>query len=174
MNSSFYNGISGVKTSQFAMDVQANNIANINTNGYKGSSPEVSSLFSTIMTGTYAAYDNDKGYGAQSQTTALNMAQGILENTDRPFDLAIQGEGWFGVQGQNAKSYYTRAGSFTIDGSGSLVDANGNYLLATSGNNMTPTTLDAATLAKFGTYYKATTSNPVTPYAISAIGDIPL
>lgn len=174
MNSSFYNGISGAKTNQFAMDVQANNISNINTNGYKGSSPEISSLFSTILTGTYAAYINDKGYGSQSQTATLNMAQGILENTDRPFDLAIQGEGWFGVTGQNAKSYYTRAGSFTIDGAGSLVDANGNYLLATSGNNMTPTTLDAETLAKFGTYYKSTTSNPVTPYAISAMGDVPL
>ncbi|WP_052433486.1 flagellar hook-basal body complex protein [Sulfurospirillum arsenophilum] len=175
MNSSFYNGVSGIKSQQFAMDVQANNIANANTNGYKYSSPEISSLFSTALTGAYASYANDRGLGAQSQTTALNMGQGVLENTDSPFDLAIQGEGWFGVKGQNAaKTYYTRAGSFSLDGKGSLVNADGYYLMATSGNNMTPASLDAATLAKFGTYYKSTSTSPVTPYAITPMTDIPL
>lgn len=175
MNSSFYNGVSGIKTQQFAMDVQANNIANANTNGYKYSSPEISSLFSTALTGAYASYSNDKGLGAQSQTTALNLGQGILENTDSPFDLAIQGDGWFGIKGQNtAKTYYTRAGSFSLDGQGSLVNADGYYLMATSGNNMTPTTLDDATLAKFGTYYKSTSTTPVTPYAITPMDDVPL
>ena len=66
MNSSFYNGVSGIKTQQFAMDVQANNIANANTIGYKYSSPEISSLFSTALAGAYASYSNDKGLGAQS------------------------------------------------------------------------------------------------------------
>ncbi|WNZ00246.1 Flagellar hook protein FlgE [Sulfurospirillum sp. 'SP'] len=175
MNSSFYNGVSGIKTQQFAMDVQANNIANANTNGYKYSSPEISSLFSTALTGAYASYSNDKGLGAQSQTTALNLGQGILENTDSPFDLAIQGDGWFGIKGQNtAKTYYTRAGSFSLDGQGSLVNADGYYLMATSGNNMTPTTLDPETLAKFGTYYKSTSTTPVTPYAITPMADVPL
>ena len=127
MTSSFYNGISGIKTHQFAMDVQANNIANINTHAYKGNTPEISSLFSTTLTGAYASYANDKGLGAQSQTTALNLAQGVLENTDSPFDLAIQGDGWFGIKGQDtAKTYYTRAGSFSIDAQGSLVNADGS------------------------------------------------
>jgi len=175
MNSSFYNGVSGIKSQQFAMDVQANNIANANTNGYKYSSPEISSLFSTALTGAYASYANDKGLGAQSQTTSLNMGQGILENTDSPFDLAIQGDGWFGVKGQDAaKTYYTRAGSFTLDGQGSLVNADGYYLMATSGNNMTPASLDAATLAKFGTYYKSNSTSPVTPYTITPMADVPL
>lgn len=174
MNSSFYNGVSGIKTQQFAMDVQANNIANINNSGFKGSTPEVSTLFSTTLTGAYFALANDRGLGSQSQTTALNLEQGVLENTDSPFDLAIQGEGWFGVQGQNGKTYYTRAGSFSMDAAGSLVDANGNYLMATSGNNITPTTLDAATLAHFGTYYKAATSAPAIPYAIAATDNVPL
>ncbi|WP_333802898.1 flagellar hook-basal body complex protein [Sulfurospirillum sp.] len=175
MNSSFYNGVSGIKTQQFAMDVQSNNIANVNTNGYKYSSPEISSLFSTALTGAYASYANDKGLGAQSQTTALNMGQGILQNTDSTFDLAIQGEGWFGVKGQDTtKTYYTRAGAFTLDGKGSLVNADGYYLMATSGNNIIPTSLDAATLAKFGTYYKAQTSSPVTPYTVTPMTDIPL
>ena len=112
MNSSFYNSISGVKSFQFAMDVQSNNIANISTVGFKGSTPEISSLFSTTLAGTYASYANDDSLGASSQTTAFNMSQGILENTDNPFDLALGGEGWFGVQGLDGKTYYTRAGQF--------------------------------------------------------------
>ena len=175
MTSSFYNGISGIKTQQFAMDVQANNISNINTSAYKGNTPEISSLFSTALTGAYASYANDKGLGAQSQTTALNLTQGVLENTESPFDLAIQGDGWFGVKGQDSKkTYYTRAGSFSLDAQGSLVNADGSYLMATSGNNIAPTSLDAATLAKFGTYYKAQTSSPLTPYAITPMTDIAL
>jgi flagellar hook protein FlgE len=176
MTSSFYNGISGIKSQQFAMDVQANNIANINTSAYKGSSAEISTLFSTVLTGTYASYSNDKGLGAQSQTTALDLAQGVLENTDSPFDLAIQGDGWFGVKGQDtAKTYYTRAGSFSLDAQGSLVNADGYYLMATPGNNIAPTSLDAATLAKFGTYYNAaTTGGALTPYAITPMSDVSL
>ncbi|MDD4504859.1 MAG: flagellar hook-basal body complex protein [Sulfurospirillaceae bacterium] len=174
MNSSFYNGVSGIKTQQFAIDVQANNIANINNSGFKGSTPEFSTLFSTTLTGAYFSLANDKGLGAQSQTTSLNLEQGVLENTDSPFDLAIQGEGWFGVQGQNGKTYYTRAGAFSIDAAGSLVDASGNYLMATSGNNIAATTLDAKTLAQFGTYYKAATSAPAIPYAITAMDNVPL
>ncbi|MBP9492959.1 MAG: flagellar hook basal-body protein, partial [Sulfurospirillum sp.] len=111
MNSSFYNGISGVKSHQFGLDVWANNISNISTMGFRGSTPEFSSLFSATLTGSYFdPTSNDKGLGSQSQTTGLNMQQGILENTDNPFDLAISGEGWFGVRGQNNQIYYTRAG----------------------------------------------------------------
>lgn len=175
MNSSFYNGISGVKSHQFGLDVWANNISNISTMGFRGSTPEFSSLFSATLTGSYFdPTSNDKGLGSQSQTTGLNMQQGILENTDNPFDLAISGEGWFGVQGQNSQIYYTRAGDFSVDSAGSLVDKNGHYLLATLGNNITPTTLDQATLDKFGQYYSSPTNRPVQAYAISMMGDVPL
>ena len=175
MNSSFYNGISGVKSHQFGLDVWANNISNISTMGFRGSTPEFSSLFSATLTGSYFdPTSNDKGLGSQSQTTGLNMQQGILENTDNPFDLAISGEGWFGVQGQNSQIYYTRAGDFSVDSAGSLVDKNGHYLLATSGNNITPTTLDQATLDKFGQYYSSPTNRPVQAYTISMMGDVPL
>ncbi len=175
MNSSFYNGISGVKTHQFGLDVWANNISNISTMGFRGSTPEFSSLFSATLTGSYFdPTSNDKGLGSQSQTKGLNMQQGILENTDNPFDLAISGEGWFGVRGQNNQIYYTRAGEFSVDSAGNLVDKNGNYLLATSGGNIAPTTLDQATLDKFGQYYNSATNRPVQAYAITMMGDVPL
>jgi len=174
MNSSLYNGISGIKSSQFYMDVIGNNIANISTNGYKGSTAEISSLFSSTLTGTYDSYANDVGMGAQSMTTALDMSQGILENTDNTFDLALSGEGWFGVQGSDGNTYYTRAGSFSLDGSGNLVDGDGNYLLATSGNNITSTTLDQATLDEFGQYYTGTGTTSATPYAVNTLQDVSL
>ena len=172
MNSSFYNGVSGTKTSQFYMDVIGNNISNVNTNGFKGSTPEVSSLFSSILVGTYNSYSNGVGMGAQSFNTALDMSQGILQNTDNTFDLALGSEGWFGVQGADGNTYYTRAGSFSLDGSGNLVDGDGNYLLATPGNNIATTALDADTLAQFGQYYSNGTLTSVTPYAITELSNV--
>lgn len=157
------------------MDVWANNISNISTYGFRGSTPEFSSLFSTTLAGSYFdPTSNDKGLGAQSQTTGLNLSQGILENTDRPFDMAISGEGWFGVQGQAGQIYYTRAGEFSIDSNGDLVDASGNYLLATSGGNISPTTLPQEKLDQFGQYYNNNTYSITTPYTVAALGDIPL
>lgn len=177
MNNSFYNGISGVKTHQFGLDVWAHNISNIDTIGFRGSTPEFSSLFSTALAGSYFdPTSNDKGLGAQSMTTGLNLTQGSLQNTDSPFDLAINGEGWFAVQGQGGQIYYTRAGEFSIDTEGNLVDAGGNYLMATSGNNVTATTLSEDKMNQFGQYYDPVTSTYTsgTPYVISPLGNVPL
>lgn len=175
MNSSFYNGVSGVKTHQFGLDVWANNISNISTLGFRGLNPEFSSVFSTTLAeGNSNFIASDKGLGSMSQTTALDLTQGILENTDNPFDLAISGEGWFGVQGQGGQIYYTRSGEYGLDASGNLVDKSGNYLLATPGNNITPTTLEQEKLDQFGTYYDPVTSRSASPYAISLLGDVPL
>lgn len=174
MNTSLYNGISGLKSSQFYMDVIGNNIANVSTNGYKGSTAEISNLFSSTLAGTYNSYSNNVGLGATHLATALDMSQGILENTDNTFDLALNGEGWFGVLGADGNTYYTRAGNFSLDGSGNLVDGNGNYLLATLGNNIAATSLDEETLAKFGQYYNDGTITSVTPYAVTALDNVPL
>ena len=175
MNTSFYNGVSGIKSQQFGLDVWSNNISNISTTGFRGSTPEFSSLFATTLSdGGTEPTTNNIGMGAQSQTTGLNLTQGVLENTDNPFDLAIGGEGWFGVQSQAGQTYYTRAGQFSVDKNGDMVDLNGNYLLATSGNNITSTTLDTKTLDEFGKYYTPVTTKSVTPYAITSLNDIPL
>ena len=157
------------------MDVWANNISNISTQGFRGSTPEFSSLFSTTLSDSYFSPTTDnKGLGSQAQTTSLNLAQGILENTDRAFDLAISGEGWFGVKAQNGEIYYTRSGEYLIDKNGNLVDAGGNYLMATVGGNITPTSLDQETLNSLGSYYSAVTSRPAEPFAISSLSDVPL
>lgn len=173
MNSSFYNGISGVKTHQFGLDVWANNISNISTTGFRASTPEFSSLFATTLAGSLTdTLSSDKGLGSQSQTTALSMQQGILENSDNPFDLAIDGEGWFGIKGQTSEIYYTRAGQFSPDTNGHLVDSAGNYLLGFSANNLTPAELSEEKLNKFGQYYKSTGQTSVNPYAITMVPDV--
>ncbi|MCF6172599.1 MAG: flagellar hook-basal body complex protein [Campylobacteraceae bacterium] len=176
MNASFYNGVSGVKTDQFYLDTIAQNIANISTVGYKRSNaPEFSTVFSSMMTDSY--FDptaNDSGLGVRKTAPTTNMSQGIFQSTDQKFDLAIGGDGWFGVQGQNNQTFYTRAGAFNVDANGDLVDPNGNYLLATSGNNITPTTLPQSTMEDFGKYYSKDSSTLGNAFAISDAGDISL
>ncbi len=176
MNTSFYNGISGIKTNQFGIDVWSDNISNVNTIGYKNSNPEFSTIFSTTLDDAYSKPTmSDIGLGSRPGGTALDMQQGAFQNTDNVFDLAIGGDGWFGVQGTNNKTYYTRAGNFGIDSDGNLVDDNGNYLLGTSGENIVPTTLSDETLKNFGLYYGNNgTTTTGTAYAITDIDDITL
>ncbi len=177
MNASFYNGISGSKTHQFGIDVWADNIANVNTIGFKSSTPEFSTLFATTLANSYfsSALTSNIGYGSQAQTSAISLTQGSFQNTDSVFDLAIGGEGWFGVQGAGSQVYYTRAGAFSIDANGNMVDANGNYLLGTLGNNYTPTTLPADVMQAFGSYYGINNNLSLAQvYAVSQIQDIAL
>jgi flagellar hook protein FlgE len=175
MNSSFYNGINGITSSQYGIDVLSDNIANVNTVGYKESTAEFSTLFSTSLTDSYFdSTSNDIGLGSKVGSTTTNMNQGIFQTTDNAFDLAIGGEGWFGVQSTNNQTYYTRAGDFGVDSNGDLVDSNGNYLLGTSANNITATTLSQDKLEQFGVYYGKDGSNLGEAFAISDIDDIAL
>jgi flagellar hook protein FlgE len=138
MNSSFYNGVSGVATHQYGIDVWSNNIANINNYGFKANTPEFKNFFdSTISQNNYGdIYNTNDGNGATMQSTATDMKQGALVVTENIFDLAISGQGWFGIQNQDGNRYFTRSGEFTKDANGSLVDKAGNYLLGTSANNI--------------------------------------
>lgn len=137
MNSSFYNGVSGLKTHQYGMDVWADNISNINTNGYKGSTPEFSNVFSKTLANSYLTPANSQsGEGAMTQTTALDMSQGALVDSDNPFDMALEDEGWFGTRDQNGNTFYTREGDFTLDADKNLVTRSGNFVLGSSAGNI--------------------------------------
>ncbi len=175
MNTSFYNGISGIKSHQYGIDVLSDNVSNVNTIGYKSSTAEFSSIFSTTLTDSYFdPTSNDLGLGSRINATSTDMSQGVFQTTDRTFDLAIGGDGWFGVKDQNNQQYFTRNGNFGVDANGDLVDENGNYLLGTSGNNITPVTLSQDKMEKFGFYYKTDTKELGNAYAISDIDDISL
>ncbi len=175
MNNSFYNGINGTKTSQFGLDVWANNISNISTIGYKGNTPEFATHFATAMSDSYfEGTINDIGHGSRPGGTQTNMQQGIFQFTDNVFDLALGGEGWFGVQSRGSETLYTRAGAFSIDTNGDMVDASGNYLLGTAGGNITPTTLSSELMEQFGRYYGKSTNELGQANQIANVTDITL
>ena len=136
MNASFYNGVSGIISHQYSIDVISNNIANINTVGYKASEAEFSTLFSKMLSQSEVLpATNQIGLGTTINSTALDMRQGSFQNTDRPFDLAIGGDGWFSIT-HDGDILYTRDGGFSIDKSGYLGDGRGGYLLAVTANNI--------------------------------------
>ncbi|MEH1009787.1 flagellar hook-basal body complex protein [Campylobacter concisus] len=127
----FYNGVSGIKTQSFGMDVWSNNISNINNVGFKASIPEFKILINQNLVSAGSGPTSDQvGLGATKQTTALDMSNGSFQSTDNNFDLAIGGDGFFGVVDKTGKNYYTRTGTFDIDAAGNLVDTREIYSLA--------------------------------------------
>jgi len=115
MTQGYYAGISGLQTNQYGLDVIADNLSNTSTIGFKSSSTEFSDLFSRVMSSDSSTptYD-DIGYGAQLQATSFNFAQGTPMPTERFSDLAIEGNGWFGIQSKD-QMVFTRDGQFMFD-----------------------------------------------------------
>ena len=136
MTQSFYNGISGFKSFQNAIDIWGNNISNINTTGFKENIPEFSTLFSSTISNSNVT--SDIGFSSTTNSTAMDTSLGSLVKSDNPFDLALEGKGWFKVN-YNGKDYYTRDGNFKRDKNGYLVNDNGAYLLVANANNIIKT-----------------------------------
>lgn len=130
---SLYSGVTGLQQHQKSMDVVGNNIANVNTVGYKGSRVVFSDLMSQTLSPAKAPGDgigglNAKqiGLGTKLGAVDVNFNQGTLQTTGVSTDLAIQGDGFFAVKSSNTEqTYYTRAGNFTFDKSGYLVTPTG-------------------------------------------------
>ncbi len=136
MNRSFYIGVIGSKTQLKGIDVCSNNIANINNYGFKADRPEFKTIFETEASDNFFdPTSNDISAGAVLQTTVSDLTPGSYISTDKDFDMAIAGEGWFGIE-NFGKTYFTRSGSFIRDASGYLVDEEGNYLLGTLADNI--------------------------------------
>ena len=142
MNQAFYTGIIGMQTTQYGIDVIADNLANINSIGYRGSQTEFASLFekSISSASSNGPTDNSYGIGSSVQATTMMEQMGTLIQGDRATDLAIDGEGWFVVIGLN-EVYYTRAGDFTFDEGRNLVTQDGFHVLGTLGTNFTDNVL---------------------------------
>lgn len=140
MLQSFYNSISGVKAQQYGMDLTSNNIANVNNYGFKGSNAEFKTIFEKAAADGFAGPTNDQvGLGAVAAASALDVSQGSFENTDREFDLAIGGDGWFNVAPMNGvenDSYYTRNGNFRVNADGYLTTGTGLFLMGINANNI--------------------------------------
>lgn len=145
-----YNGVNGVKTAEFGHNTIGNDIANINLVGYKSSSVEFKSLFYTALNGASKSPVNSQiGLGSTKMATSLNFTQGNLQPTDKVFDMAIDGDGFFGLVGANGEQYFTRNGDFALDVNRDMVSRNGMYLLGTTAN-LSSTTLGQSALNKLG------------------------
>jgi flagellar hook protein FlgE len=130
-----YAGVSGLRTHQTKMDVIGNNIANVNTVGYKSFNTTFNELAYQNLSGASGASaqgrggTNAKQIGlgvAMASTTSNISAPGATQSTGETFDLAINGDSFF-VVSDGSSNYFTKAGAFTIDGSGNLVMKSTGY-----------------------------------------------
>ncbi|HUT03458.1 MAG TPA: flagellar hook protein FlgE [bacterium] len=132
MLASLYSGLSGLSSYVLGMDVLGNNIANINTVGFKGSVP----IFQNILSQSIAQQmDNGgatAGQGVSVGSITPSFSQGSLMSTDVATDLAIQGNGFFVLGDASGNNFYTRAGNFTFNKEYDLVNPNGLHVLGWS------------------------------------------
>ncbi len=127
----FRTSLSGLDAASTDLSVVGNNIANASTNGFKQSRAEFVDVFATTFTGVSG---NTPGSGVRVATVAQQFGQGNIEFTSSNLDLAISGEGFFIVDDSGAQAY-TRAGAFTTDRDGFVVDSSGRQLQAFPPNN---------------------------------------
>lgn len=139
MIQAIYTSLSGMLNHRTRMDVLSNNIANINTTGFKAAQANFQdSLYRTMHAGTARTNPAQLGLGVTLASVVTNFAQGPLQSTGRQLDLAISGNGFFGLKRDadtgDERIYYTREGSFSIDKDGCLVNSNGMRLVNKDGN----------------------------------------
>jgi flagellar hook protein FlgE len=125
---SFSTSLSGLNAEEQALSVISNNLANLNTTAYKAGTPLFSDLFYQLLGTTGSGDPVQVGVGATMSSVASPFTQGNIESTGVPTDAAIQGGGFF-VLSQNGTQVYTRAGNFTVDAQGYLVDSSGAYVM---------------------------------------------
>lgn len=150
---SLYSGVSGMKNHQIRMDVIGNNIANVNTSGFKSSRANFQDiLYQTVRSGSAAdelggINPSQVGLGMSVSSISSNMGEGNLQLTGRTLDLAVRGNGWFAVSPDGGDTvYYTREGVFFTDNAGNVVNSNGYYLLGTDESPINLGTNGVATL----------------------------
>ena len=136
MKTAFYTGASGLVAYQESMDVIGNNIANVNTTGYKAQKTAFSQLLSTRMN-----TNEDPplvGTGVRTVYKGIDASGGALIASEGSMDLAISGDGWFCVESGGQKKF-TRDGNFSISLSGSnayLVNQSGDFVLDSTGKQI--------------------------------------
>lgn len=136
MMRSLFSGVAGLKTHQTKMDVIGNNIANVNTTAFKSSSIVFSELMSqttqrasgaNATTGTGGTNARQIGLGVKSGAINVNIAgQGSSQSTGNPFDIMITGDNFF-VVNNGTENFFTRDGSFYVDGAGNLAMTSTGY-----------------------------------------------
>jgi flagellar basal-body rod protein FlgG len=138
---SLYTAVSGLITQEAKQDVITNNLANVNTVGFKGDNLSVKS-FDDVLVQNYDKLVNGKNVqniigslsqGSQIDGVNTSFTQGMIESTDKWTDFAIEGRGFFAIQRDNNglnNTFYSRDGHFHVNGQGFLVNDSGDRVLA--------------------------------------------
>ena len=138
MAGSFATALSGLNAESQAINVVGNNLANLNTVGYKNSTVSFADMMAQASGG---GRSQSAGGGVGAVYTSRNFSQGAIQVTSGAFDAAIEGDGFFVLQNSDGQKLYTRAGNFTVNNDGYLVTNSGEKVL---GWNRTGTTLNAS------------------------------
>lgn len=132
---SLFTGLTGLRSSQLGMDVIGNNIANVNTVGFKSSRATFKEMLLQTIRSASSGGDGvggldpmQVGLGVALGSIDRNMNQGVPMVTNRDTDLSIEGDGWF-ILSDGSGNYYSRAGNFTIDYNGYVVSPFNGYRL---------------------------------------------
>ena len=193
--------ISGLAVHQTMLDVTANNIANVNTIGYKSERTSFEDALSQLQKGAASPTATSGGTDAEQiglgvRLGSINnvMTGGAVQTTGNPYDVAIQGDGFFRVVadpttlGAAGASYmYTRAGNFTTDANGDLVTNDGDYVVGfkfdVNGNPLTgaanetkitiPAGSQSVTIAQNGTVSVTDSAGAVTKVAVISLATFP-
>ena len=156
MIGALYSASSGMQAQQLSLDVIANNLANVNTTGFKRTRVDFEDLlYQTVRApgmagsqGTTIPTGIQLGHGTRPIATQRLFSQGDFQATDNPLDLVIEGDGFFQVSQPDGSKAYTRAGAFKKDGTGRIVTSEG---LPLSPNIVVPADAKNITIGGDGT-----------------------
>jgi flagellar hook protein FlgE len=175
MFDTLYIGTSGLLNHAKGLRVVSNNLANVNTPGFKGSQLQFSSMFE--QQGGLGQQAGGYGNGMTTSATAINFRAGLDQTTGNPLDVKIDGNGFFAVR-RGEQTLYTRAGDFRFDSEGILVNAQGDRVLgfdadgklaeisiATMGRNPPK----ATTTVKFAGNLTSTVATPVVNATVNGV-----
>jgi len=158
---SFSTSLSGLNAEEQALSVISNDLANLNTTAFKTETPIFSDLFYQMLGADGAGDPVQVGVGATMSSIASPFTQGNIATTGVPTDVAIQGNGLF-ILDQGGTQVYTRAGNFTLNSQGYLVDSNGSYVMgypAMNGSIGTSQSLAPVSISSGQIYPPNATSN---------------
>lgn len=165
-----------MKAQEMMIDNTANNLANVNTTGFKRSRMDFADLVYTTYRAPGTAVTNSQvsptglqiGNGVRVVSTNKHFAAGTPEQTSNPLDLSIEGDGFFQIQIQNGETRYTRAGNFRIDDKGQLVNSDG-YLLIPNVTIPNGTDVTRITVGTDGTIQAAQNGTDTNPTILGQI-----
>jgi len=173
-------GVSGLDAFQQQMDIIGNNIANINTTGFKSATGNLADSFSNTLQAATAATGSDNATNAMQIGTGVNTvsvtndwSQGAINSTGVASDLAINGNGFFVVQDPNTGAQYvTQDGTFSVNANGNLVTSTGMLVLGNATAGSPPTGLAPIVINTAGMPATSSPSATMTSYTVNAQGVI--